>query len=77
MDFESAAMAACKEYCLTEAGRKVYEHNCNNFIMMDFCKYVPNNICEKYGIRKIEFGVAEDFIFDQQLVDETDIFPEE
>ena len=75
-DFKRAVMAACKEYCLTEEGKKVYERNLNNFNWGEFDTYVPNDICEKYGIRKVQSNVSGEFIFDQQLVSEDEIFPE-
>lgn len=76
-DFAQAVRNACKEYCLTDEGRRVYEGNCNCFNWGDFDTYVPNAICEKYGIRKTLTTVSEQFYFDEQLVDEEDIFPEE
>ena len=78
VDFEQAAILASTEYCLTEEGREVYAGNCNNFNWGDFNTYVPNTICEKYGIRKIDdIAVCEGVSFDQQLVNEQEIFPEE
>ena len=75
-DFKKAVMAACKEYCLTKEGKKVYEGNLNSFNWGDFDTYVPNNICEKYGIHKVQSNVSGEFVFDQQLVNEDEIFPE-
>lgn len=77
ISIEQAVMAACKEYCLTEEGKRTYECNCNSFNWGDFDSYVPNEICEKYGFKKLQSIIAEEFAFDQQLVDESDIFPEE
>lgn len=73
VDFEQAAIAASKEYCRTANGKKVFEGNCNSFNWVDFDAYVPNSICEKYGIRKIYYNVGAEFSFDQQLVDKSDI----
>lgn len=77
VDFKKAAMDASKEYCLTEEGKRTFEGNCCCFNWGDFDTYVPNSICEKYGIKKLQSNVAEEFCFDQQLVDEADIFPDE
>lgn len=74
IDFEQAAIAASKEYCLTEDGKRTFEGNCNCFNWGDFDTYVPNSICEKYGVRKVQSNVAKEFCFDQQLVDECEIF---
>ena len=77
VDFEQAAMLASTEYCLTEEGKEIYAGNCNNFNWGDFNTYVPNTICEKYGIRKTDgMAVCEGVSFDQQLVNEQEIFPE-
>lgn len=77
VDFKKAAKDASREYCLTEEGKRTFEGNYRYFNWEDFDTYVPNSICEKYGIKKLESNIAEGFYFDQQLVDETDIFPEE
>ena len=77
INIEQAVLDACKEYCLTNEGKRTFEGNCNCFNWGDFDTYVPNEICEKYGFRKVESNVAEEFNFDQQLVDEYEIFPEE
>lgn len=76
-DFEEAAILASTRYCFTRKGRRTYEGNCNCFNWGDFDTYVPNSICEKFGIRKLQSNVAKEFIFDQQLVNEQEIFPEE
>lgn len=77
LDIEQAVKNACKEYCLTEEGRKTYEGNCNSFNWGDLDAYVPNEICERHGFKKVWLRIAGEYNFDQQLVDETDIFPEE
>lgn len=68
--FEQAAKLASAEYCSIKEGMLTYEGNCNCFNWGDFDTYVPNSICEKYGIRKIQSNVAGEFNFDQQLVEE-------
>ena len=75
-DFVKAVMSASTEYCLTDEGKKTYEFNCNNFNWGDFDTYVPNEICEKYGIKKVMSNVSGEFCFNQQLVDKTIVFPE-
>lgn len=77
INIEQAVSDACKEYCLTDEGKRTYEGNCNCFNWGDFDAYVPDEICERHGFRKVDSVSAEEFIFDQQLVDENDIFPEE
>lgn len=77
IDIEKAIKDACKEYCLTEEGKRTYEGNCNNFNFGDLDAYVPNEICEKYGFKKVYLDIAGEFNFDEQLVDENDIFLEE
>ena len=77
IDIEQSVLNACKEYCMTDEGKRTFEGNCNCFNWGDFDTYVPNEICEKYGFRKVESNVAEEFNFDQQLVNEYEIFPEE
>lgn len=77
VDVEKAVKDACTEYCLTEKGRKVYEGNCDCFNWGDFDTYVPNDICKKYGFEKIDYAYdIEEYKFNQQLVDETDIYTE-
>ena len=77
INIEQAVLNACKEYCLTDEGKRTFEGNCNCFNWGDFDTYVPNEICQRHGFRKVESNVAEEFNFDQQLVDEYEIFPEE
>lgn len=75
-NFVKAVKSASTEYCLTDEGKRVFEGNCNSFNWGDFDTYVPNSICEKYGIRKKLSFVSAEFCFDQELVDEEDVFPE-
>lgn len=72
-----AIKAACQDYCLTEEGKRTYEGNCNAFNWGDFDVYVPDAICQKHGFKKLNSVMAEEYIFDEQLVSETDVFPEE
>ena len=77
VDIEKAIMEACKEYCQTKEGQQTYENNCNSFNWGDFDTYVPNEICEKYGIKKIQTNVAQEFDFNQQLIDEDELVIQE
>lgn len=78
IDIKQAVMDACKEYCFTEEGRTTYDRcNCRCFNWADFDMYVPNDICEKHGFRKIDVRTTLEFNLNEQLVDEDDIFPEE
>jgi hypothetical protein len=78
VNVREAIKDACKEYCQTEEGKATYEGNCCSFNWGDFEAYVPNTICEKYGIKKIDsYTQEEDIDFNEQLVNEKDIFPEE
>lgn len=77
-DIVAAAKAAAKEYCLTEEGKRIYEGNCNCFNWGDFDAYVPQDICRRHGFAKIESPIPDELVdFDEQLVDECDIFPVE
>lgn len=77
-DIISAAKAAAKEYCLTTDGKTVYSGNCHTFNWGDLVTYVPNEICEKHGFTIIpDDCITEIRDFNEQLVMETEIFPEE
>lgn len=69
-DLISAVKAAAKEYCMTEDGLKTYIGNCSSFNWADFECYVPNEICMKYGFRKINGSLSDISVnWDEQLVD--------
>lgn len=73
-EVKRAIAKASVEYCQTEEGRDVFEHNCRNFNYGDFNLYVPNEICGKYGIEKIDSEIEfDDVNFNEQLVDETEL----
>ena len=75
VNFEDAVREACKEFCRTPKGKQIYQDDCNFFGWKQFQMHVPNEICEKYGIRKIDSNIAnEDFRSDQLLVEESDVF---
>lgn len=78
IDVMSAIQKACKEYCLTEEGKRAFELNCNCFNYGDFDTCVPNSICQKYGIEKVDGIVSTKSVdANAQLVDESEIFSEE
>jgi hypothetical protein len=77
VNLHTAILDACREYCLTEEGKKTYEGNCNCFNWGDLDAHVPNVICEKHGFKKLDTVKADEHLFDEQLVNESDIIPEE
>lgn len=71
IDVMKACRAAANEFIQTKDGREVYRYNSECFNWGDFNECVPNDICEKYGFRKIDYDVANtDVIWDEQLIDE-------
>ena len=77
-DLIEAVKKAATDYCLTDEGKMVYEGNCNCFNWGDFATYVSNSFCEPYGFKQINSDVSEISVnFDEQLVNESDIFEEE
>ena len=76
-DLLQAIKAAATEYCQTEEGKKTYDGNCCNFNIGDFDAYVPDDICLKHGFVPIKHNDDTiNILFDDQMVDEFDIFPE-
>lgn len=45
------------DYCRTDIGKKVFEHNCEQFNYLDFEFYVDNTFCMKYGIKKTKLNI--------------------
>ena len=77
-DVKDAICKACTEYCQTEEGKKLYIGNCHNFNYGDFEAYVPNSICEKHGIHKIDSNMTDiEVNFDTDLVDEMAVLCED
>lgn len=79
-DLISAMKAAAKDFCLSETGKKVYSSmlNCHCFNWGDFDIYVTEEYQRKYGFRVINTGVSEETRdYNEQLVSESDIFPED
>ena len=50
-DILEAIQSAYEEFLSTEAGKELYKEN-GVFDYAAFAKYVPDDICEKYGIEK-------------------------
>lgn len=84
-DIKAAVRAACTDFCKTETGREIYEDNCHEFNWVDFSQNVPDEICESHGFRRTSCAQSPgekiapimEVSMDEDLVDETDIFPEE
>lgn len=73
-DVKEAISKASVEFCQTEEGRKVFSNNNNSFNYGDFDIYVPNEICKKYGIEKVDFICSfMETDFNEELVDEADL----
>lgn len=70
-----AIKTTAKNYCLTDDGKKTYDGNCNNFNIGDFIAYVPKDILQQHGIISVEEKDTISIDFNEQLVDENDIFP--
>lgn len=66
---------AAKDYYLTDNGKRTYNGNCNNFNIGDLIAYVPKAILQQHGIISIEEKDTITMDFNEQLVDENDIFP--
>ena len=71
VDIIQAVKEASKEYIRTDEGRAFYRYTCNCFNWGDFWNNVPNEICEKYGFKKIDSGVSNFQVnLNEQLVDD-------
>lgn len=71
-DITSAAKAAATKFCLTDEGRQVYEHNCEQFNWADFETNVPASICEKYGFKVVDTALNDVVVdWDEHLVDDS------
>ena len=76
----SAFHDIAKEYCLTDEGKRTYDDNCCNFNIGDLIANVPTEILIKHGIFPQFRFIPTDTMsidFNEQLVEESDIFPEE
>lgn len=77
-DLFSAVKAASLEYCQTSGGKETFIGNCNCFNWADFDVHVPDELCEKYGFRKVPAEMADSIVnFNKQLVDESDVLSDE
>lgn len=74
-DIRDAIQKASTAYCKTPKGRTLYENNQHCFNYRDFNKYVSNDICEQYGIKKVvsEIKYEKPIEFDRQLICKNDI----
>lgn len=74
-DIRNAIQKASTAYCITPEGRTLYENNQHRFSYRDFDKYVSNDICERYEIKKVvpEIKYEKPIEFDRQLIYENDI----
>jgi ferredoxin len=70
VDLEGAVCDACEEYVRTSGGLDTLKNNDGYFNWLDFDKCVPNEICEKYGFRKMDDVIVNEHDCDEQLVDE-------
>lgn len=73
-DILNAIEKACQEYYVS-CEEKEYVGSYEDFDYDDFKKYVPNDICEKYGISKIEddrrtIEVKNEAIVEDQVLEE-------
>ncbi len=72
LDINQAVRNAATEYALeTKEGRELYSYNFDSLNWADFESSVPNEICEKYGFRKVSDSCPQDIVeWDEELVDE-------
>ena len=71
IDVIEACKEAAREFVATEEGLKTYLSNCECFNWADFELYVPNEICERHGFRKIDTETSNAQVnWDEQLTDE-------
>ena len=76
----SALHDIAKEYCLTDKGKRTYDDNCCNFNIGDLTANVPTEIFIKHDVIPQFRFIPTDAMnidFNEQLVEESDIFPEE
>lgn len=48
-DLFKAVRKACREYCETPDGQRVFQGNCDYFNWEDFATHVPEEICRRHG----------------------------
>ena len=79
IDLIMAMKSAATEFCQSDEGKHVYSGNCHSFNWGDFAIYVPERYQKKHGFI-VTNVIGDDAIirdFNEQLVCEMDIFPEE
>lgn len=59
VDVLSACRAAAQEFATTDEGLAAYAENGNSINWDVFDRLVPNEICEKHGIRKLGYRYAD------------------
>lgn len=68
----TAVKAAATDYCKTTDGKNVYDYNCQQFNWADFEVNVPNEICERYGFKKVDSVLGNiEVNWDEHLVDDS------
>lgn len=73
-DVKEAISKSSVEFCQTEEGKKVFSDNNNSFNYGDFDIYVPNEICKKYGIEKVDSACSfMEADFNEELVSADDL----
>ena len=77
IDLKDAIRNACTEFCQTEEGKLIYSGNANCFNWGDFDIHVPDELCAKHGFQILQRFDADLVDLHEQLVEESDIFPEE
>lgn len=73
-------MTLLKNTVVQTKAKKTYDDNCRNFNIEDLIAYVPTEILIKHGILPQFRFIPTDTMnidFNEQLVEESDIFPEE
>ena len=74
IDLQEAVKKAAAAYINTDAGYKVYQHNCQCFNWGDFFLYVPNSFLKLFGFEKEFSDITQaDVNFDEQLASEQDL----
>lgn len=74
IDLQEAVKKAAAAYINTDAGYKVYQHNCQCFNWGDFFLYVPNSFLKLFGFEKDFYNITQtDVDFDEQLASEQDL----
>lgn len=74
IDLQEAVKKAAAAYINTDAGYKVYQHNCQCFNWGDFFLYVTNSFLKLFGFEKEFSDITQaDVNFNEQLACEEDL----